>query len=128
VAAERTVRPHRHSSDGDGHRGFHGRPTAPCLWPRLWQRVPPPAEGRGGEQGVGRAEVRPIRSHPVRPQDHPSCPSAAAVTTWGVAAASPAAPAAAAAAEWLGGKARSWASRRAIQRAKPRGRETRDPT
>ena len=79
VAAERTVRPLRRPCDGDGHRGFRGRLTAPRLWPRLWQRVPPPAERRGGKQGVGRTEVRPIRSRPVRQQDHPRYPSAAAV-------------------------------------------------
>jgi hypothetical protein len=126
VAAERTVRPLRRPCVGDYHRGFRGRTTAPYLWQRLWRWVPPQAAGWDGEQGAGRAEVRPIRSRPVRPQDHPSCPSAAAVATWGVAAASPAALAAAA--EWLGGKARWWASRRAIQRARPRGRETRGPT
>lgn len=128
VAAERTVRQRRHASDGAGHRGFRGRPTAPYLWQRLWRWVPPPAAGRGGEQGAGLAEVRPIRSRPVRLQDRPSCRSAAAVATWAVAAASPAGLAAAAAAEWLGEKARWWASRRAIRRARPRGRETRGPT
>ena len=128
VAAEPTVRPRRHPSVGDCHRGFRGRPTAPYLWQRLWRWVPPPAAGRDGEQGAGRAEVRPIRSRPVRPQDHPSCLSAAAVATWGVAAASPAGLAAAVAAEWLGEKARWWASRRAIRRARPRDRETRGPT
>ncbi len=126
VAAERTVRPRRRPCVGDCHRGFRGRTTAPYLWQRLWRWVPPQAAGRDGEQGAGRAEVRPIRSRPVRPQDHPSCLSAAAVATWGVAAASPAGLAAVA--EWLGGKARWWASRRAIQRARPRGRETRCPT
>ena len=126
VVAERTVRPRRRPCVGDCHRGFRGQTTAPYLWQRLWRWVPPQAAGRDGEQGVGRAEVRPIRSRPVRPQDHPSCLSAAAVATWGVAAASPAALAAVA--EWLGGKARSWASRRAIRRARPRGRGTRDPT
>ena len=51
VAAVRTVRPRRHPSDGAGHRGFPGRPTAPylSLWPRLWRRVPLPAARRGGE-------------------------------------------------------------------------------
>ena len=129
AAAERTVRPRRHPSVGDCHHGFRGRPTAPYLdlWQPLWRWVPPPAAGRDGEQGAGWAEVRPIRSRPVQPQDHPSCLSAAAAT-WGVVAASPAALAVAAAAEWLGGKARWWASRRAIRRAKPRGRETRGPT
>ena len=128
VAAVRTVRPRRRPCVGDCHRGFRGRQTAPCLWPRLSPPVPTPAAARGEEQGVGRAEAQPIRSRPVRWQDHPSCPSAAAVATWGVAAASPAALAAAAAAEWPGGKARWRASRRAIRRARPRDRGNRGPT